>query len=652
MNAGHSFPHAHADVIAVVLAVLVVQASPAARAAAYEDLMPVPRLAVETGGVVASSAIKSPEVVRDHIPGAPSNVRDQAYSIELGESRVRIVAGGEAGERWARVTLDQLRRLTGDRVPCGRIVDWPRFPWRGFMLDTGRNFLDMPSLKDLIDMMARYKLNLFHWHLTEYYAWRLASARYPQLAARGYYDPKGTRHCGKFYSQADFREVVDHAARRGVTVMPELDVPGHAQAFREAFGFKTMRDAGVEEVLDRLFDELCKLVPAERMPFVHLGGDEVWAEKERIDRSSMTRWAETVTTNGRTVVTWDPGQKFDPRGPRIAMLWGASQAEDCAWLDARGWYIEEWDPFEALGRATYHSPFRGAPPDERQLGAVFCAWHDNAVGLPYSRTFRNQPIFPCCVLLGNLYWSGGTYEEQFAKRRLPLAGDPRLDLAIDLERRTVAQRDRALADLRHPFHFVRQTQMRWRMTDASGRLIAKDIAQGSVYPFNMLGSAQNFYHSPTGLVFVETWVRSPEAQEVGAWIGFTGYDRDHGRTRTDGTPAQGEWNKFGARIEINGTPVPPPVWEQPSLPSGEGLEKLKYVRAIDEIPFTNDEWYMREPTRIRLDAGWNHVKMTLPMPRAVGPYSHRWIGTFMPVAGTTDRPREVEGLVYASDPPD
>ena len=129
---------------------------------------------------------------------------------------------------------------------------------------------------------------------------------------------------------------MEYAFARGVTVMPEFDVPGHAEAFRNAFGFKSMKDPGVRETLCDLIDELCKLAPAEKMPFIHLGGDEVWDEKEKIEEASMTAWAKTVTANWRTVVTWDPGQKFQPSGPRIAMLCGGMRTEGVPWFDARG----------------------------------------------------------------------------------------------------------------------------------------------------------------------------------------------------------------------------------------------------------------------------------------------------------------------------
>ena len=636
--------------ITAALAFAAFAAAPLA-AAPLDELVPEPREAKALEGHLDPSAAANLKIVRGDVPGAPEAVADEAYVLEVARDGATVTAAGRAGELNAQKTLAQLVKLGGGHAPCCRIVDWPILKWRGFMLDTGRNYLDVPSLKDMIDVMAAYKLNLFHWHITEYYGWRLASKRYPQIAEKGYYDPLGNRHHGKCYSQEEFREIDDYAFARDVTVMPEFDVPAHAEAFRHAFGFKSMKDPGVKETLCSLIAELCSLAPAEKMPFIHLGGVEVCDEMEKIDEDSMTAWAKTVTDNGRTVVTWDPGQKFQPSGPRIAMLWGKSLGEGVPWFDARGWYIEDYDPFEVLNAAAYLAPFRGKTGHPQQFGAIFCGWHDSAVGLPYSKTFREQPVFPACVLLGDLYWHGREYVEKYARRRLPLAGDPLLDVARDIERRAIAQRDKVLKDLKHPFHFVRQTQMRWRMTDLAGNLIAKDVAQGSVFAYNGPDSSRNMYHSPTGTVVVETWIKSPDDRTVGAWIGFCSYDRDHGRSRSHGTPALGQWNKFGATIEINGKPIPPPVWQQPSLTPGKCLPEVSHVHEIDETPYTNDEWYMREPTQVALRKGWNHVKMTMPMTRKVDTWrTQRWVGTFMPVAGTTDHPREIEDLEYSSDP--
>ena len=612
------------------------------------ELVPEPRAVEAREGVSAAAGKVS--FVRDTVPDAPAAVADEAYVLEVAADGVTVTASSLAGEMNARKTLDQLVKLSGGRVPCCRIVDWPILRWRGFMLDVGRNYLGVAALKDLLDVMAAYKLNLFHWHLTEYYAWRLQSKKFPELEKNGYHDPFGSRHAGMFYTQDEFREIVDYAWKRGVTVMPEFDIPGHSYAFRKAFGFASMRDAGVTDRLVALVKELCALAPREKMPFVHLGGDEVWDPEERFRLGDMATVAKAVADCGRTVVTWDPGEPFEAKGPRVAMLWGGTQATDCPWFDARGWYIEAYDPFELLGAASYLAPFRGERKPE-QLGAIFCAWHDSAVGLPCERAFRNQPVFPACVALGDLYWHGRAYAPAFSRRRLPLAGDPLLNIARDVERRVIAQRDKVLTDLRHPFHFVRQTQMRWRLTDEDGTLLAKDIAQASVYPQHGPDSLQNLTDKATGTVFMETWIRSPDDRTVGAWIDFTAYDRDQGRSRARGTAKLGEWNRFGAKVSVNGEEIAPPVWEKPDLKIGRPVPCVKWQSEIDEIPFSNEAWYMREPTPVRLRAGWNHVKLTLPMTRAVNTWmTHRWVGTFMPVAGTTDHPREIDDLEYSSDP--
>ena len=206
-----------------------------------DELMPRPAKveAAATGEtpVVPAAALGTVTVIRKAVPGAPAATANEAYVLEIDEGGAKITAESPFGECWARVTLDQIVRLSsGGDVPCCRITDWPRLKWRGFMLDTVRNYLPSQGVKDIIDVMSRYKLNLFHWHLTENYAWRLESKRFPELQSERAFLH---RHKGKFYTQEEFREIIDYAYARGVRVMPEFDFPGHALAFRRAFGFKT-----------------------------------------------------------------------------------------------------------------------------------------------------------------------------------------------------------------------------------------------------------------------------------------------------------------------------------------------------------------------------------------------------------------------------
>ena len=623
-----------------------------------DELMPVPAK-VEAAATDGTSVVPvEATVVRGEVPGAPAATADEAYMLDISTDGVKITAPGPRGERWAHVTLDQLARLAGDGegghagrvpLPCCRIVDWPRLKWRGFMIDTVRNYLPPDAIKDVIDVMSRYKLNLFHWHLTENYAWRLESKKFPQLqSGRAFLH----RHKGMFYTQEEFRDIVDYAYERGICTMPEFDFPGHALAFRRAFGFKTMSDPGVAETAAALFEELCSLAPKEKMPFIHMGTDEVFKrDVEGAPRKSLELMAKAIADGGRTMASWVPGEEYASPGPRINMLWTdkvSPEKNPGAYFDAIGMYIEDFDPFELLSVAVYHKAARWHEAGELNQGAIFCAWHDGFAGMPYENLLRNQPVFPSCVLFGNAYWRGRDVDCPQFRKRLPRGGDPLLAEAADIERRVVAQRDKVLCGLKHPFHFLRQTDMRWRLTQADGTLIAEDVAQATISPGREGCGVSN------GTVVAETWIKSPKDQAVGAWIGFTNISRDHGLVYSAPMPDVGEWNRFGATAELNGERIEPPKWKRPGLKKGKPIEDWTPAWTLyeaDEEPFTDQEYFMREPTRIRLRKGWNHVKLTIPNPSRNGRTKHRWTGTFIPVAGATDHPREVPGLVYSSRPP-
>ena len=159
---------------------------------------------------------------------------------------------------------------------------------------------------------------------------------------------------------------------------------------------------------------------------------------------------------------------------------------------------------------------------------------------------------------------------------------------------------------------------------------------------------ENSYLMETqGVAYVETWIKSPKEQTVGAWIGFTSYGRSG--SRAGGLPAAGEWGRSrGTKVEINGVAVPAPKWVHPGLKYVMTHPEETTSNNVAETPFTNEEYFMREPTPIALKAGWNHVKLTVP--KAIGiQWSYNWTATFVPV--TLERfPREVTGLAYSAVP--
>lgn len=633
---------------------------------ALEALLPRP-VKIQAGrGMIKSWRALSPRIVKAAIEGAPPETADQAYRIELEPDGATVTAPSDRAAVYARATLAQLHKLTGKGIwmPCCTITDWPRYPYRGWMIDTARNFTEVADIKAVLDQMAACKMNLFHWHITEYYGWRLESKKYPELQKdESFY----LRDIGKFYTQAEFKEVVDYAGARGITVMPEFDVPGHALAFRRAFGFKTMRDEGVREKLCDLVDELCSLVPADRMPLIHLGTDEARLPEEKVPEKWMQPIVDRVLANGRKVVGWVPGElRFcDLGGKGVAMRWGRvsekelSETKTFGAFDGGGYYVETFDPFELPAVATYRRTCPWDVRDNAHFGIIACCWHDEYAG-GSANVIRNQTMMPAIAMLSDPFWCGREEDEKGFYRRLPLAGDPRLARAERLERRMAMHRDLVYSGKKHPFQFLRQTDMRWKVT-VDGEEVARDVAQATVFLWlsNTAGvegagtefgsRGGSFTKKRSGTAVLETWIRSPKTQRVGAWIGFTAYVRDHGRALSGGTPPPGKWGRYDPTVEINGEKIAPPRLKCAGLKPGAEVKHLKYVHELDEHPYSDEEYYMRDPLPITLKEGWNHVKLTVPC-KWCGNQAP-WVATFVPLLGTTEKPLEVPGLEYRSSRP-
>ena len=269
----------------------------------------------------------------------PTLAREE-YLLSTEGGSIEIKAGSEEGAFRAEQTLRQLLAQCPDGpVPGLKIQDKPKYGWRGAHLDCCRHFFSVDEVKRFIDLMALHKLNVFHWHLTDDQGWRAEIRKYPLLTRIGAF--RGENHYGSFYTQDDMREIVRYAAERYITVVPEIEMPGHARAALAAYPELGCRKqalpvAGTWGVFEDVFcignpstlqfledvlDEICEIFPGE---YIHIGGDEAPRDrwKECPDCQALMK-AEGLTTEaglqswlvhkiehhlaakGRKIIGWD-----------------------------------------------------------------------------------------------------------------------------------------------------------------------------------------------------------------------------------------------------------------------------------------------------------------------------------------------------------
>ena len=263
----------------------------------------------------------------------------EAYKLNVSKEQIRIEAARPAGFYYAPQTLKQLmpRNVMAGVAPSGHqewsipsveIEDAPRFEWRGFMLDEGRHFFGKDEIKRVIDMMATYKMNRFHWHLTEDQGWRIEIKKYPKLTETGawrnskvlaYGDvkPDGERY-GGFYTQKDIKEIVAYAKKKFIEIVPEIDIPGHSQAAVATYpeflacdpenkhevwlqqGISTdvinVANPQAMQFAKDVIDELTELFPFN---YIHLGGDECPINKWQKNEECKNLLSEIGSTNFR-----------------------------------------------------------------------------------------------------------------------------------------------------------------------------------------------------------------------------------------------------------------------------------------------------------------------------------------------------------------
>ena len=270
---------------------------------------------------------------------------DEAYTLRATEDGIRISAGSPAGAFGAVQTLRQLVSTSAPwTVPAVEIEDSPRFAYRGAMLDVARHFFSVDDVKRYIDDIALLKINYLHLHLTDDQGWRLQIESRPLLTEVGSRSEVGTGE-GGYYTQDDYRVLVAYAASRFITIVPEIDVPGHTNAALASYGelnpggeaatpytgievgFSSL-DANSEvtyDFLEDVFREVAELTPG---PYLHIGGDESRATSDEDFDTFVARASQIAADTGKTVIGWhEMGQSTELPAGSIGQYWNYTEPE-------------------------------------------------------------------------------------------------------------------------------------------------------------------------------------------------------------------------------------------------------------------------------------------------------------------------------------
>jgi hexosaminidase len=280
------------------------------------------------------------------LSGPSSAMGDEGYELVITEERVDVSAPTPAGLFYAVQTIRQLLPAVVEYtaayprplfMPVGRIVDAPRYEWRGAMLDVARHFRSVRDVKRFIDLMAIYKLNRLHMHLSDDQGWRIEIPGWPRLTEHGGSTEVGGGP-GGFYTAAEYTEIVEYAAERFITLVPEIDVPGHTNAALASYpelncdgmapelytgtrvGFSSLctHEEITFEFLDDVIGEISALNPG---PYFHVGGDEARETDEEDYVAFIERVQEIVRSHGKRMIGWDETATTELAPESLVQLW-------------------------------------------------------------------------------------------------------------------------------------------------------------------------------------------------------------------------------------------------------------------------------------------------------------------------------------------
>ncbi|MDA8377154.1 MAG: family 20 glycosylhydrolase [Planctomycetia bacterium] len=349
-------------------------------------------------GITAQIVSTGPAQIRLSTSANDKQLGREGYRLQVADHGAELSANTGHGLFYALQTFEQLfnpARPTDNSIHEVSITDWPRYRWRGIMLDSVRHFFPVSVVEKFIRVAAHYKLNVFHWHLTDDQGWRIQIPQYPNLTKIGAWRPNSTPFCsppakpdgpryGGYYTDAQIREIVAYARQRYVTVVPEIDIPGHSRAAIASYLWladaKTMPpintplapDARTFKFLTTVFGDLTSLFSGR---FIHLGGDEVnlqawlhdpaaeslmqqrhWSLQQVHDYFAR-RMARFLVSKGRRAVVWNDVPAAGLPESTVIECWNSSSIVR---KDAQLGY----DIIAAESAKTYFDHYQGDPKYE------------------------------------------------------------------------------------------------------------------------------------------------------------------------------------------------------------------------------------------------------------------------------------------------
>lgn len=575
------------------------------------SLLPLPQKYSFNGKQVNAKMAVEERIVAQ-IDGA--KFQEEAYHLLITKKGIILEATTPKGMYWGRQTLEQLKYTKNKKtwVPQCDITDWPAFRIRGFMHDVGRSYISVEELKREISLLSRYKINVFHWHLTENQAWRLESKRYPQLNA-----PENMeREKGKYYTLDEARQLVEFCKQHQVLLIPEIDMPGHSAAFERTFKTDMQSEKGTQ-ILKDIIDEVCATFD---VPYLHIGTDEVQFTNPQF----VPMMVKYIRDKGKKVISYNPGWNYKPGEIDMTQLWsyrGKAQKGIPA-IDCRYHYANHFDTYADLVAMFNSRIYNQTEGSDDLAGCIVAFWNDRFIDNTPQLLAENN-FYPYMLTLAERAWRGGGNCYFDGKGTLLWEDEPEQLAAFkEFEDRLLWQKKTWLKEV--PFPYVRQTQSEWQITDAFpnggdlNKVFPPEEKEDSVYQYEgktyktrkIIGNGiylrhvwgtlvPGFYANPqeNHTAYATRWIYSPKERKTQLMLEFQNYSR----SESDLAPRQGTWDYKCSRAWLNGKEIMPPVWENTN------------TERSNEITLKNENYMSRPAIDITLKKGWNKLMLKLPV---------------------------------------